>query len=106
LPRAPVRFRLGAARPAGITLAPYLNEGVVGSLDSDPTYYSKDMQTVEDLTVVPKTEHSRDGSLSSIESSPDPEIDEQTPVNESVQVQKRKGGRKPVCLDRIRLLKT
>ena len=52
-----------------------------------------------DLPVVPKTEHSRDGSMSSIESSPEPEVDEQTSMNlENVQVQKRKGGRKPVCL--------
>ena len=79
---------------------------MVGSLDSSPPYYySKDMQTVEDLNVVPKTEHSRDGSLSSLESSPEPEIDEQTPVNENVQVQKRKGGRKPVGLARIRSVK-
>jgi len=97
LPRALVKVRLGAARPGRITLAPYLNEGVVGSLDSSSTYYS-DMQTVEDLTVIPKTEHSRDGSISSVESSPEPEVDEHTLVNENVQVQKRKGGRKPVSL--------
>ena len=60
------------------------------------------MQTVGELPLVPKTEHSRDGSMSSLESSPEPEVDEGTSMNlENVQVQKRKGGRKPVCLDSV-----
>lgn len=47
---------------------------------------------VEDLVTVPKTENSEDGSFS--ETSPEP--DEQSFIQESAQVQKRKGGRKPV----------
>lgn len=50
---------------------------------------------VEDLVAVPKTEHSEDGSFS--ETSPEP--DEQSFIQESAQVQKRKGGRKPVRND-------
>lgn len=49
---------------------------------------------VEDLVTVPKTEHSEDGSFS--ETSPEP--DEQSFIQESAQVQKRKGGRKPVWM--------
>jgi hypothetical protein len=56
------------------------------------------MQAVEDCTLIPKTEHSRDGSISS------PEVDGQISVAENVQVQKRKGGRKPVGLNSDRWL--
>ena len=59
-----------------------------------------DMSDVEESPVVPKREHSREASLSSIESSPeldaDGEIDNHVTPPASIQVQKRKGGRKPV----------
>ncbi|MCJ1387742.1 hypothetical protein MMC18_000585 [Xylographa bjoerkii] len=54
------------------------------------------MEDVEELPVVPKTEHSREDSISSIDSDLEPELDGQTAVAENVQVQKRKGGRKPI----------
>ncbi|MCJ1284167.1 hypothetical protein MMC26_003498 [Xylographa opegraphella] len=54
------------------------------------------MQDVEDLPVVPKTEHSREGSISSIDSDLEPELDGPTTAADNVQVQKRKGGRKPI----------
>ncbi len=58
-----------------------------------------DMPDVEDAPVVPKKEHSRELSLSSI-SSPGAEheadLDGQASPQQNVQVQKRKGGRKPV----------
>ncbi len=50
------------------------------------------MSTVEDVPAVPKIEHFEEESFS--ESSPDPE--EQSLTQEPAQVQKRKGGRKPV----------
>lgn len=53
--------------------------------------------SVTDMTAVEKTEHSRDGSTSSIASTPEPEA-EQTYTQENPQTQKRKGGRKPVSL--------
>lgn len=49
---------------------------------------------VEDLITVPKTEHSEDGSFSETSLEPD----EQSFIQESAQVQKRKGGRKPVWM--------
>lgn len=45
-------------------------------------------------TVVPKTEPTQDGSLSSSVSTPEPEAE--TLTQEVAQTQKRKGGRKPV----------
>ena len=81
-----------------LTLAPFLDLDAIGSLshvDSDP-----DMPDAEGSPIIPKTEHSREASLSSIESSPGPDVDvdleghQSAPAN--VQVQKRKGGRKPV----------
>jgi hypothetical protein len=54
------------------------------------------MSDVEDTLIVPKIEQSGDGSLSSSGSSPDPGLDGIAPLAENVQVQKRKGGRKPV----------
>lgn len=79
------------------TLAPFLNETVVGKLNhvvggSPATRKAVDMSNVEDVITVPKTEHSDDASFS--ESSP--EADEQSFIRENTQVQKRKGGRKPV----------
>ena len=50
------------------------------------------MSTIEDVPPVPKVEHFEEESFS--ESSPDPE--EQSLTQEPAQVQKRKGGRKPV----------
>ena len=50
------------------------------------------MSTIEDVTPVPKIEHFEEESFS--ESSPEPE--EQSLTQEPAQVQKRKGGRKPV----------
>ena len=50
------------------------------------------MSTIEDVPPVPKVEHFEEESFS--ESSPDPE--EQSLTQEPTQVQKRKGGRKPV----------
>lgn len=44
---------------------------------------------------VPKTEHSDEGSFSDTS----PEADEQSFIQEHAQVQKRKGGRKPVCCE-------
>ncbi|MCJ1478329.1 hypothetical protein MMC13_007007 [Lambiella insularis] len=54
------------------------------------------MEPEEDLPIVPKIEPSRDGSLSSIESSPEADVDGLGAAPESAQVQKRKGGRKPI----------
>lgn len=45
-------------------------------------------------TVVPKTEPTQDGSLSSSVSTPEPEVE--TLTQDVAQTQKRKGGRKPV----------
>jgi hypothetical protein len=65
------------------------------------------MQMVNDLPLVLKTEHSPRGSISSIESSPEPKADKQTSATaENVQVQKRKGGRKPVCLNSVQELRS
>lgn len=50
------------------------------------------MSNIEDVPTVPKIEHFEEESFS--ESSPDPE--EQSLTQEPAQVQKRKGGRKPV----------
>lgn len=50
--------------------------------------------SVTDMTAVGKNEPSRDGSTSSIASSPEPEAE--TYTQEHPQAQKRKGGRKPV----------
>ena len=50
--------------------------------------------SVTDMTAVGKNEPSRDGSTSSIASSPEPEAE--TYTQEHPQTQKRKGGRKPV----------
>ena len=52
------------------------------------------MSGVEDTPALPKAEHSREASSSSIASTPEP--DAETFNQEHVQVQKRKGGRKPV----------
>ncbi|MCJ1315677.1 hypothetical protein MMC15_000997 [Xylographa vitiligo] len=54
------------------------------------------MQDVEDLPIVPKTEHSREGSISSIDSDLEPELDGPATAADITQVQKRKGGRKPI----------
>ena len=72
----------------------------IGSFEN--TYpQSRDMPDVEDTPIVPKVEHDREGSVSSIESSPGPDLDAELDGHPSapasVQVQKRKGGRKPVC---------
>ena len=50
------------------------------------------MSAADELPTVPKTEHSDEGSY--LDTSPEP--DEQSLIQESAQVQKRKGGRKPV----------
>lgn len=50
------------------------------------------MSNVEEVAAAPKTEHSEEGSFSDTS----PEVDEQNFVPENAQVQKRKGGRKPV----------
>ena len=76
-------------------LAPFLDGRFLGSFDSSDTVV--DMSSVEDPLAVPKTEPSREGSFTSSDSSPEPEPDEQTAHTGNVQVQKRKGGRKPVC---------
>lgn len=80
----------------GTTLAPYLDGSVGGSFDYGDTI--SDMSNVEELSTIPKVETSREGSYSTGASSPDPEpeLDEHASVPENVQVQKRKGGRKPV----------
>ena len=52
------------------------------------------MSGVEDIPALPKAEHSREASSSSIASTPEP--DAETFAQENAQVQKRKGGRKPV----------
>lgn len=75
-----------------------MGEVLIGRLD-DCRYLSPDMDLEEDLPIVPKTEHSRDASPSSTESSPELEVDGLGVIPENVQVQKRKGGRKPVCSD-------
>ena len=54
------------------------------------------MSNEEDTQAIPKTEPSRDGSFSSVSSSPEPELEENVAIAGAVQVQKRKGGRKPV----------
>jgi len=53
-----------------------------------------EMSSIDDIPAVPKAEHSREGSSSSIASTPEP--DAETFTQENAQVQKRKGGRKPV----------
>lgn len=70
-------------------VADRLNHVVAGTLVTLP---SVDMSNVEDLVTVPKTEHSDEGSFSETS----PEADEQSYIQENAQVQKRKGGRKPV----------
>ena len=78
-------------------LAPYLNETAVGILNPHvnvPVIQGvAEMSKVDEPTTVPKAEHSDEASFS--DSSPDP--DEQNSIQENAQVQKRKGGRKPVC---------
>lgn len=54
---------------------------------------SAGMSNLEDIPQVPKIEPFEEESFS--ESSPEPE--EQSLTQEPAQVQKRKGGRKPVC---------
>ena len=76
-------------------LAPFLDNNLIGTFEGCQT--TVDMSNVEDVSAVPKTEHSREGSFSSQASSPELELDEHTSIAENVQVQKRKGGRKPVC---------
>ena len=76
-------------------MAPFLDDRYLGSFDSSDT--TVDMSSVEDSLAVPKTEPSREGSFTSSDSSPEPEPDEQTLLAGHAQVQKRKGGRKPVC---------
>ena len=66
-----------------------LNHVVAGTVTPLP---SADMSNVEDLVTVRKTEHSDEGSFSETS----PEADEQSFIQENAQVQKRKGGRKPV----------
>ena len=61
------------------------------------------MSNEEDTQAVPKTEPSRDGSFSSGSSSPEPELEENVAIAGTVQVQKRKGGRKPVFLSLMAL---
>ena len=80
-------------------LAPYVGTDLIGRI-GDFHSPSPEMQDVEELPVVPKTEHSREGSVSSIDSDLEPELDGQTTATDNVQVQKRKGGRKPVSLGR------
>ncbi len=53
-----------------------------------------EMSGVDDTPAPPKAEHSREASSSSITSTPEP--DAETFIQEHAQVQKRKGGRKPV----------
>jgi len=78
------------------TLAPFLNDQAIGSLnrlvDDSSDTYRVGMSSIEEAPTAPKAEHSDEESFS--ESSP--EIDEQNFVQEVTQVQKRKGGRKPV----------
>jgi len=50
-----------------------------------------------------KVETSRDGTPSSMESTPEQEAGAET-ANEPAQPQKRKGGRKPVCVTALRSL--
>lgn len=71
------------------TVLERLNPRVAGTLATLP---SVDMSNVEDVVTVPKTEHSDEGSFSETS----PEVDEQSFRQENAQVQKRKGGRKPV----------
>jgi len=81
------------------TLAPFLDEQVIGRLNrvvvDNADTYGVGMSSIEDAPTAPKAEHSDEESFS--ESSP--EIDEQNFVREVTQVQKRKGGRKPVRND-------
>ena len=81
------------------TLAPFLNDPVIGELnrvvDDSLHPYGVGMSSLEEAPTAPKAEHSDEESFS--ESSP--EIDEQNFVQEVTQVQKRKGGRKPVRND-------
>jgi hypothetical protein len=52
----------------------------------------EDMANVDEVPAGPKAEQSEEGSFSDTS----PEVDEQTFVPDNAQVQKRKGGRKPV----------
>lgn len=61
----------------------------------------EDMSGVEDTPAVPKAEHSREPSSSSVASTPEP--DAEIFAQENAQVQKRKGGRKPVGACSIRI---
>ena len=78
-------------------LAPHVGTNLIGRIN-DSQYPSPEMQDVEDLPIVPKTEHSREGSMSSIDSDLEPELDGPATAADITQVQKRKGGRKPVGL--------
>lgn len=81
------------------TLAPFLDEQAIGSLNrvvvNNADTGGLGMSSIEEAPTAPKAEHSDEESFS--ESSP--EIDEHNFVQEVTQVQKRKGGRKPVCDD-------
>ncbi len=76
-----------------------MDEQVIGRLnrvvDDNADTYGLGMSSIGEAPPAPKAEHSEEESFS--ESSP--EIDEQNYVQEVTQVQKRKGGRKPVCND-------
>ena len=84
--------------PRTTALAPFLNDQAIGAfnraVDTDLVGLYDDMSTLEEPPTVPKTEHSEEDSFS--DSSP--ELDIHDFAQESTQVQKRKGGRKPVCL--------
>ena len=102
-----IRLSRSAAHPCldpDYDREPYLNQPTehtllshIGSFQTHLSIYlyspSVGMSTIEDVPPVPKVEHFEEESFS--ESSPDPE--EQSLTQEPAQVQKRKGGRKPVC---------
>ena len=82
------------------TLAPFWNEQVIGGLnrvvdDNNADTGGVGMSSIEQVPAAPKAEHSDEDSFS--ESSP--ELDEHSFVQEVTQIQKRKGGRKPVRND-------
>ncbi|MCJ1313238.1 hypothetical protein MMC25_006915 [Agyrium rufum] len=54
------------------------------------------MSQEEEPQTIPKTEPSQEGSFSSVSTSPEPELGEHVAIEGTVQVQKRKGGRKPI----------
>ena len=77
-------------------LAPFLSEITGGSsaslVSSGAISHVVNMSKVENLTTVPKTENSGESSFSETSIEPD----EHSFMQENAQVQKRKGGRKPV----------